>query len=111
VPELVFIVGAYVSFALVVFGVRRATASIRQRWRFDPGAHARCGRGFRASMRSTVRRSPRSAYILFEQWCDFGTTQDYLAVALVWAGMRWWIVMWGVVALLRASDRSCAWSR
>src|SRR6185503_2595521 len=43
-------------------------------------------------------------YILFEQWCDFGTTQDYLAVALVWAGMRWWIVMWGVSALLRARE-------
>jgi small-conductance mechanosensitive channel len=102
-PELVFIVGAYVLFALAIFGVRRASASVRQRWRFDP-VRTRGAAGVLAL--DALDRAVVAAvgYILFEQWCDFGTTQDYLAVALVWAGMRWWIVMWGVNALLRARE-------
>jgi hypothetical protein len=102
-PELIFVVGAYALFALVVFGVRRASAGIRQRWRFDP-VRTRGAAGVLAL--DALDRAVVAAvgYILFEQWCDFGTTQDYLAVALVWAGMRWWIVMWGVNALLRASE-------
>ena len=103
VPELLFIVGAYVLFVLVVFGVRRASASLRQRWRVDPlrSRGAAGVLGLDALDRAAVAAA---AYILFEQWCDFGTTQDYLAVALVWAAMRWWIVMWGVIALVRASE-------
>ena len=103
VPELGFVVGAYVLFALVVLGVRRASGGIRQRWRFDP-VRTRGAAGVLAL--DALDRAVIAAvgYILFEQWCDFGTTQDYLAVALVWAGMRWWIVMWGVNALLRATE-------
>ena len=103
VPELVFIVGAYVLFVLVVLGVRRATAKIRSRWRFDP-VRTRGAAGVLALDALDRAVVAAVAYILFEQWCDFGTTQDFLAVALVWAGMRWWIVMWGVNALLRASE-------
>jgi moderate conductance mechanosensitive channel len=103
VPELLFIVGAYILFTLVVFGVRKASAGLRQRWRVDPlrSRGAAGVLGLDALDRAAVAAV---AYILFEQWCDFGTTQDYLAVALVWAAMRWWIVMWGVIALLRASE-------
>ena len=102
-PELGFIVGAYVLFVLTVLGVRRATRSLRQRWRFDPMRY-RGASGVLAL--DALDRAVVAAvgYILFEQWCDFGTTQDFLAVALVWAGMRWWIVMWGVNAVLRANE-------
>jgi hypothetical protein len=103
VPELIFVVGAFILFALVVFGVRKATANVRHRWRADP-LRTRGAAGVLAL--DALDRAVVAAvgYILFEQWCDFGTTQDYLAVALVWAAMRWWIVMWGVNALLRASE-------
>ena len=103
VPEVGFVIGAYVLFALVVLGVRRASRSIRQRWRFDP-VRTRGAAGVLALDALDRAAVAAVGYILFEQWCDFGTTQDYLAVALVWAGMRWWIVMWGVNALLRSSE-------
>ena len=65
VPELLFIVGAYVLFALVVSGVRRASAGLRQRWRVDPlrSRGAAGVLGLDALDRAAVAAV---AYILFE---------------------------------------------
>ncbi|MGH8673505.1 MAG: mechanosensitive ion channel domain-containing protein [Burkholderiales bacterium] len=102
-PELGFIVGSFLIFAIAVFGVRRATAKVRQRWRTD-ALRARGAGGVLALDALDRAVVAALAYILFEQWCDFGTTQDYLAVALVWAAVRWWIAMWVVLALLRPGE-------
>ena len=103
-PEVGFIFASFAIFALAVYGLRRAT----RRWRDRFSADALSSRGAAAVLaldgadRLVVAAV---AYFLFELWCDFGTTQDYLAVALVWAAVRWWIAMWVVEALLRP-DRS-----
>ena len=99
-PEVGFIFGSFAIFALAVYGLRRAT----RRWRERFSADALSSRGAAAVL--ALDGADRLvvaglAYLLFELWCDFGTTQDYLAVALVWAAVRWWIAMWVVEALLR----------
>ena len=103
-PEVGFIFASFVIFALAVYGLRRAT----RRWRDRFSADALSSRGAAAVL--ALDGADRLvvaglAYVLFELWCDFGTTQDYLAVALVWTAVRWWIAMWVVEALLRP-DRS-----
>jgi len=103
-PEVGFIFASFAIFALAVYGLRRAT----RRWREQFSADALSSRGAAAVL--ALDGADRLvvaglAYVLFELWCDFGTTQDYLAVALVWAAVRWWIAMWVVEALLRP-DRS-----
>jgi hypothetical protein len=99
-PQLGFIAVSFALFAVAVFATRRATARTRRACSAD-ALRARGAAGvlaFDALDRIVVAAL---AYILFEQWCDFGTTQDYTAVALVWAAVRWWMTMWLVEALLR----------
>lgn len=101
--QLGLIAASFALFALTVFGVRRASAKVRQRWRTD-ALRARGASG--ALFLDALDRAAVAvlAYILLEQWFDSGTTRDYLAVALLWAAVRWWITMWVVQALLRARE-------
>jgi small-conductance mechanosensitive channel len=102
-PQVGFIVASFVIFFLAVTGVRRATA----RWRRACAADALRTRG--ASGVLALDGLDRLvvaglAYVLFELWCDIETTQDYLAAGLVWAAVRWWLLMWLVQALLRPGE-------
>jgi len=102
-PQVGFIVASFVIFFLTVIGARRATA----RWRRACAADAlrtRGAAGVLALDGADRLMVAGLAYVLFELWCDFGTTQDYLAAALVWAAVRWWLVMWLVQALLRPDE-------
>ena len=100
VPELLFIVASFGVFALAVFGMRRATGRWRRACGADP-LRARGAAGLLALDAADRVMIAVLAYLLFERWCDFGTTQDHTAVALVWAAVRWWMTMWVVEALLR----------
>lgn len=99
-PQVAFIIVSFVIFAVAVFGMRRATA----RWRRACACDALCARGAAGVLaldgldRLLVAAL---AYILFEQWYDFDTMQDYLAAAFLWLAVRWWLAMWVVQALLR----------
>lgn len=102
-PQVGFIVASFVIFVLAVLGVRRATA----RWRGACAADALRTRGAAGVIAlDGIDRLVVAglAYWLFELWCDIETTQDYLAAALVWAAVRWWLFMWLVQVLLRPEE-------
>src|SRR5262245_25710066 len=99
--ELAFSSGALVVLLpLVVVAVRRATRRYRLACVNDPlSARGAAGLlGLDALDRIAVAAV---AYVLIELWCDIDTTQDLVAVALLWAFVRWWIMMLMVQALLR----------
>jgi moderate conductance mechanosensitive channel len=103
VAQLGFIAASFAIFVLAVFGMRRATAKVRHRWRNDAlRARGASGVLFLDALDRAVVAA--LAYILLEQWFHSGTIQDYLAVALLWAAVRWWLTMWIVQALLRARE-------
>jgi len=58
-------------------------------------------RAVRAHRSNRAQLLAAAAYLLIEVWCDIDTTQDLVAVALLWAFVRWWITMLMVQALLR----------
>jgi small-conductance mechanosensitive channel len=102
-PQVGFILVTYAAFALAVVAVRRATARRRQALRSDP-LRARGAAGVLALDAFDRGVIAALAYVLFEWWCDFDTTQDHLAVGLIWAAVRWWAAMWVVTALLRPDE-------
>lgn len=98
--ELAFSAGALGLLALVVAAARRATARLRFGALNDPLRARGAAKllGLDALDRIAVAAV---AYVLIELWCDIDTTQDLVAVALLWAFVRWWITMLMVQALLR----------
>jgi hypothetical protein len=98
--ELTFTGIALAALALTAFGVRRATARLRAACGNDPvPARGAAGiLGLDALDRIAVAAV---AYLLIEFWCDIDTTNDLVAVALLWAFVRWWISLLLVQALLR----------
>jgi small-conductance mechanosensitive channel len=102
-PQVGFIVASFVIFFLAVSGIRRATARWRRACTSDT-LRTRGAAGVLALEGFDRLAVAGLAYVLFELWCDFGTTQDYLAAALVWAAVRWWLLMWLVQALLRPGE-------
>ena len=92
-----------VSFAILVaavLGVRVATSGLRQRWRADV-LRPRGAAG--VLLLDALDRIVLAAiaYLLVEQWFTANDLHDYLAVALLWAAVRWWGTMWLVQVLLR----------
>jgi small-conductance mechanosensitive channel len=102
-PQVGFIVASFVIFFLAVTGVRRATARWRRACASD-GLRTRGATGVLVLDGLDRLAVAGLAYWLFELWCDFETTQDYLAAALVWAAVRWWLAMWLVQVLLRPDE-------
>jgi small-conductance mechanosensitive channel len=98
--ELAFVTGALFLMTLAIAGVRRATRGPRIAFGKD-ALPARGGAGVFALDGFDRIAVACVAYLSIELWCDIDTTQDLLAVALVWAFVRWWIAMWLVQALLR----------
>jgi len=101
--QLGLIAASFAILALAVFGIRRATAPLRRRWRFDP---LRARGAFGALLLDAVDRAVVAAlaYLVLGQWFDAGNLHDYLAVALLWAAVRWWSTMWLVQVLLRPGE-------
>ncbi len=102
-PQLAFIAVAYALLAALIVALRRATARFRLACGADPlqARGAASLLGLDALDRLAVAAF---AYILIELWCDIDTTQDRLAVALLWAFVRWWSLMLLVQVLLRAGE-------
>ena len=98
--ELGFSAGALGLLALVVLAVRRATRHYRLACVNDP-LRARGAAGLLGLDTLDRVAIAAVAYLLIEVWCDIDATQDLVAVALLWAFVRWWITMLMVQALLR----------
>ena len=100
-PELAFSTGALVVLLpLAVVAVRRATRRYRLACIGD-SVRARGAAGLLGLDILDRIAVAALAYVLIELWCDIDTTQDLVAVALLWAFVRWWITMLMVQALLR----------
>jgi small-conductance mechanosensitive channel len=98
--QLAFAGASLVLLSLVAFAMRRATARYRLLCDGDPV----CSRGAAALFGLDVLDRivvAACAYLLIELWCDIESTNDVVAVALLWAFVRWWILMLPVQALLR----------
>ncbi len=102
-PQVGFIFVSFAVFALAAYGLRRATAGWRRGFAAD-ALRARGAVGVLALEGLDRGMVAALAYVLFEWWCDFDTTQDYLALGLIWAAVRWWVAMWVVHALLRPDE-------
>ena len=99
--ELAFSSGALlVILPLVVLAVRRATRRYRLAC-LDDSLRARGAAGLLGLDALDRIAVAAVAYVSIELWCDIDTTQDLVAVALLWAFVRWWITMLMVQALLR----------
>jgi hypothetical protein len=98
--ELTFTGIALAALALTAFGVRRATARLRAACGNDP-VPARGAAGILGLDALDRIGVAAVAYLLIEFWCDIDTTNDLVAVALLWAFVRWWISLLLVQALLR----------
>ena len=98
--ELAFSAAALGLLALVAVGVRRATQRYRLAFR-DDAFRARGAAGLLGLDVLDRIAVAAVAYLLIEVWCDIDTTHDLVAVALLWAFVRWWITMLMVQALLR----------
>jgi small-conductance mechanosensitive channel len=98
--ELAFSAASLTLLALIAFAVRRATRTLSTHFYADasPARGAGAVLGLDALNRLAVAAG---AYLLIEFWCDIDTTDDLVAVALLWAFVRWWIAMLMVQALLR----------
>lgn len=91
------------SFAILVAGVlgmRAATSRLRRRWRADV-LRPRGAAGVLLLDALDRMVLAALAYFLVEQWFVANDLHDYLAVALLWAAVRWWSTMWLVQVLLR----------
>lgn len=96
------------SFALVVALVaafRRATR--RYRLAFQSDAYLARGAAGQLGLDTAERVLVAVAgYLLVQLWFDEATHHDLFALALIWAGVRWWIAVLLLEALLRPSLRA-----
>ena len=86
--------------ALVVFVVRLAASRMRRACVADP-VLARGAAGLLGLELADRIAVGVVSYVLIELWSATGGNQELLAVALLWAAVRWWIFMLPIEALLR----------
>ncbi|MFS8084770.1 MAG: mechanosensitive ion channel family protein [Acidobacteriota bacterium] len=103
--ELGLLALAFLLVTALVLAYRRATRGVRARLDSDslPARGAAWQLALDAGDRAIVAVL---AYVLVESVFTTGSLQDLFALALIWAGMRWWIAMLLVEALLRPSRPS-----
>lgn len=98
--QLGLIAASFAILVAAVLGVRAATSRLRRRWRADVlRPRGAAGVLLLDALDRVVLAS--LAYVLVEQWFVANDLHDYLAVALLWAAVRWWSTMWLVQVLLR----------
>jgi small-conductance mechanosensitive channel len=84
----------------LVYLVRRATKRYRLAFA-DDVLRARGAAGQLALEAADRIVVAAAAYLLIEFWFDAATQHDLLAIAVLWAGVRWWVAMLLIEALLR----------
>ncbi|MBI1779457.1 MAG: mechanosensitive ion channel [Proteobacteria bacterium] len=98
--ELVLIVVALVLCAASAGLVRRATARFRLASTADP-IPARGALRLLAFDLADRLAVIATAQVLVQVWFDTGSLADWLAVALLWAAVQWWLAMMAVDVFLR----------
>ncbi|MBI1943225.1 MAG: mechanosensitive ion channel family protein, partial [Betaproteobacteria bacterium] len=96
---------ALLALSLAILGAlvqawRRLTRRYQLVFRSD-ALHARGALGQLALDAAERVAVAAAAYLLIETWFQAATPQDLLAIAVLWAAVRWWFAMLLIEALLR----------